>query len=455
MPPFGGEGGSRREYVGVRRAKFLHKVEYWKDICSYCHVKNKSKAEWLNRGTSCLTLIVSILALLATAFGASEPTSLCDDVPSECYVSRAATVLRDSCGGPADCDAVAFGGGEEENAEAPIARDGWLSLLAGVLGLVASALPSCLGHYRQESEAYGSAAHRLGLIAFKVEAKDREAGSSRIADDIWEQLEKELTAVMQDLPVEAHRVGDQGCLTPEQEKKLTCFFPACFCRNERITELSKPEGPLPASLVPYPELVEILQITQEKDKRWLDGDIEVLLERHEIPIEPTLLRNFREQSREAFPDYVPMKMNEEDVLKRIGDKLDNLGAPNSGADVLKRAEMYLNLRRPEAEQESEPRQRDSNYSSRMSPEPSLTPRSPEDIADGDESREEPIKSRKLRIGQVCAAFELETGWEPKCQACWKQRSSGAGAAGTRTGKIWKPRWKCTEHGADLEGGQGA
>jgi hypothetical protein len=451
-------------------------VEYWKDICSYCHMKNKSRAEWLDRGTSCLTLIVSILALLATAFGASEPTSPCDDVPSECYVSRAATVLRDSCGGPADCAAVAFGDEEEESADAPLARDGWFSLLAGVLGLIASALPSCWGHYRQESEAYGSAAHNLGLIAFKVEAKDREAGSSRIADDVWEELEKELTTVMQDLPLGAHRVAlqAQGASTPEQEKKRTYFFTACFSRNERITELSKPEGPLPASLVPYPELAEILQISQEKDKRWLDGDIEVLLERHEIPIEPPLLRKFREQSREAFPDYIPTKMNEEDVLKRIEDKLDNLDAPPFGRDVLDRAEKHLDLRRPEPEPEPE---QIYSSSSRLTPKLSPIPRSLEGTADGDELWKEHVESRKVRIGLVCDAFEFETGWEPKCQECWEQRPenqtsderfkqcvsccsssvsrSGADRAGARTVKVWKPRWKCAEHGAEPEGGQRA
>ena len=91
--------------AGVRRAEFHHKVKYWEEICSFRHGKFQKLAEGKDRCTTCFTFIVSILAGLSTALGASEPPSACDDVPSECYVSRAATVLRDSCGGPANCDA--------------------------------------------------------------------------------------------------------------------------------------------------------------------------------------------------------------------------------------------------------------------------------------------------------------------------------------------------------------
>ncbi len=429
MPPVGGGGAEGRgARAGIRRANFHQKVQYWKQICSHWHAENQRKADFWDLVTNCLTLIVSILALVSFTLGASEPTSPCDDVPSECYVSRAAAVLRDSCGGPADCDAASFGDEEqEESADAGLA--GWLSLAAGVIGLVASALPTGLDKvfcYKQRAEAFGSAAHELELIAFEVEAKDREAGSRRIGDEVWEELEKKLAAVLQDLPV----------LTEEKKEDAT-----------KHEGLRKPQGPLPASLVPYREpLVEILHITQEEDKRWLDGDIEVLLDQHDVQIERTLLRNLREKSRAKYPAYVPTKMAEEDVLKRIEDKLDNLDIrilpPQSGAldddthDVLQRARIYLN--QPGVGTDTSMR---SFTLSPKRPEPQPEPE-PQHEAAADYSRKE-------LIAKMCNEFEFESGWETKCQECWDSH------------KIWKPQWKCADHEPDQgristsgQGGQG-
>jgi hypothetical protein len=423
MPPVGGGGvrdGGPGVRAGVRRAEFHHKVKYWEEICSFRHGKFQKLAEGKDRCTTCFTFIVSILAGLSTALGASEPPSACDDVPSECYVSRAATVLRDSCGGPANCDASAFGVDDVDD-------DVWLAFggLQGLLSLVAGLLAGLVSMihtifaWRQTAEAYGSASSRLGLLKGKLEAKSREVGAAaRISNEVWAELEKELAEVLQNL----------GAYYPTLEQR------------QQATELLPPPGPLPASLIPYREpLTEDLHITQEQDKRWLDGDIELLLERHDIQIEATLLRNLREKSREEFPDHVPIKMKQQDVIKQIEESLHGLGLLDdilhdpSTDDILQRAYQHLKID-PEAE------------------------------------------TLEKRIGRVCNDFQFETGWEPKCQTCWDEGDHSkdwqkylADKRRLKLGwcdrrcyrsrwkrcccrkdasaiddhpKIWKPQWKC-------------
>ena len=107
-------------------------------------------------------------------------------------------------------DAAAFGDGEPSETtwlEAIGGPQGLLSGLGGVLGLLVSALKTCF-QFRQKAEAYGSAASNLGLLEGKVESASREAGNQAIGDEVWADLEKELSGVLQGLGASQYSISE-------------------------------------------------------------------------------------------------------------------------------------------------------------------------------------------------------------------------------------------------------
>lgn len=431
MPPGGGGGGGGDVRVGMRRAKFRAELKYWIDVYDHCE---RSYRRWnvnLTRLTIFLSLGVSGLSLMSTTLGAGgpadSPADVCEDVPSQCYVDRAADVLMaGTCGNSMECAAGDFSleneaAEDESDAESESESfvqqvggvSGLLSLIAGGLSLVITTLATCASTLKwgARAEAFAAASHRLGLLTIKLDGLSRQNERTRFTEEVWRELDDEYTEVLDQLHYKPTK-GEEKAARPDGKPADTV---------------------LPPNLVSFADELEEIGIQKEESQQWLDGDIEAVLKDHDIDLPQPLLRDLRDKSRRAFPQYLGKKMGKGDVLEKVKQQL---GLTDEAIRRSSRAGT-------------------PNMSSPTTPQPpSLTPPSGAARAADDErvTDEDVIAAAETSLGitkgspdvgkrlqEITDRLYMHTGWEPQrlCKCLY--------AASERGSKehMLVPRWQCS------------
>jgi hypothetical protein len=472
MPPGGGGGGGGDVRVGMRRAKFRAELKYWIDVYDHCE---RSYRRWnvnLTRLTIFLSLGVSGLSLMSTTLGAGgpadSPADVCEDVPSQCYVDRAADVLMaGTCGNSMECAAGDFSleneaAEDESDAESESESfvqqvggvSGLLSLIAGGLSLVITTLATCASTLKwgARAEAFAAASHRLGLLTIKLDGLSRQNERTRFTEEVWRELDDEYTEVLDQLHYKPTK-GEEKAARPDGKPADTV---------------------LPPNLVSFADELEEIGIQKEESQQWLDGDIEAVLKDHDIDLPQPLLRDLRDKSRRAFPQYLGKKMDKGDVLEKVKQQLGltdeairrtmkelrrkDLGLPLTATDAECEEAEVAALRQHTASPSRPGRSSRAgtlNMSSPTTPQsPALTPPSGAARAADDErvTDEDVIAAAETSLGitkgspdvgkrlqEITDRLYMHTGWEPQrlCKCLY--------AASERGSKehMLVPRWQCS------------